>query len=296
MNTEITHQPKTKLKKSNEWRCECGKLLFKGAFLAGLIEVKCSRCKRMVYLQQFHSYTANHNSFMATATPDGTILTVSQGILDALGYKEENLVGKNFTDFINPKFHTATMFWLDGITRDSGEDNPYTSFILPLVSQSSEERVFSILVKQATLAGQNVYVVVAEAGLESADVHDKEVISKLAKKTRQKRESWDFIVSSTGIITEVSGGSQLGYSHGELLGKPLTNLLESPNEQLLSNLKNQESFVVPLSFRTKDSSLGGYEACFTPDFLAEPGSPAFIVALRPPVAPQSASTSRTSGA
>ena len=30
-----------------EYRCECGKLLFKGSLVSAVVEVKCKRCERM---------------------------------------------------------------------------------------------------------------------------------------------------------------------------------------------------------------------------------------------------------
>ncbi len=33
-----------------EYRCRCGKLLFKGHFLAGEIEIKCKRCGKISLL------------------------------------------------------------------------------------------------------------------------------------------------------------------------------------------------------------------------------------------------------
>jgi len=291
---------KLKSKNINEWRCECGKLLFKGAFLAGLLEVKCSRCKRMVYLQQFNSYTAQRQSFMATLSSEGTILTVSRGIEDILGYQQEALIGKNFIEYINPNLHTIIGFWLEGIELKKNDKNPYASLVLPLIAKDSKETIFSLLIRSTHLGGQDIYIVIAEAGLSSADAHDKKVLSKLAQKSRKQRESWDFIINSKGQVIDSSGKSSLGFEKDELLGKSFSGLLQSPSKSLASSLKEQKGFILPLNLKTRSADYKEYKVCFTPDFIAEPDKPAFIVALRPQIssqaAQQSASTSQTSGA
>lgn len=286
------HEPK---KENNEWRCECGKLLFKGTFLAGLLEVKCTRCKRMVYLQQFNSYTAQQQSFMATLALDGTVLTISKGVVDSLGYSEEDIIGKNFLEYINPNLYVSAAFWMEGIEAEKKKTS-HTSLVLPLISKSGEERIFSLLIQSTHLAGKDIYLVIAEAGLSSADSHDKKVISKLAQKSRQQREGWDFIISSAGTIEEASGKSELGYEKEELINVSFPDLLESPNEEFIDGIRKQESFVLDVNLKAKSAKFQKYRVCFTPDFLAEPEKPAFIVALRPQEVPLSASNAQTSAA
>ncbi len=266
---------------SNEWRCECGRLLFKGALLAGLLEVKCPRCKRMVYLQEFDSYTAEHQSFMATVSLDGTIFSVSEGLYSSLGYKQSEVLGKNLIEYINPKLHNAVGFWMENIQQNEEDKSPYTSIILPLIGKDKKEHVFSLLIRSTNLGGKDFYLIVAEAGLSSADAHDKKVISKLAKNSRRQRESWDFLVDNNGLVVECSGKSELGYEKDEVLNKSFLDLIGSDQKELLDKLKTQESFVLTLKLRTKHSGLINYSVCFVPDFLAEEEKPAFIAALRP---------------
>lgn len=293
-NPTSPHNSQSSKKGNNEWRCECGKLLFKGAFLAGLIEVKCSRCKRMVYLQQFDSYTAEHESFMTTISLDGTILTTSQGVEDSLGYSVADMIGKNFVEYINPKFHGAVGFWMSSIKQEEDSDSSYVSLIVPLIARDDREKIFSLLVRPTHLSGQDIYLVIGEAGLSSADAHDKKVLSKIAQKSRKQREGWDFIISSEGKVIDSSGKSKLGYGKDELSGKSFLDLLESPSQELIDSLKKQEAFVLTLSLKTKDSGFEKFEVCFAPDFLAEQNKPAFIVALRPQEVRQFPSSSQTS--
>jgi len=37
-----------------EYRCTCGKLLFKGLILVALIEIKCKRCRTINHFQEEH--------------------------------------------------------------------------------------------------------------------------------------------------------------------------------------------------------------------------------------------------
>ena len=124
---------------TNEWRCDCGKLLFKGAFLAGLIEVKCGRCKRMVYMQQFNTYTAENPSFMATLSLNFTILSASQGVEESLGYKVDDLVGSKVTKVTPDSMHASNIYWMEGLAEIKDEKNPYSSALVLMKTKSDEE-------------------------------------------------------------------------------------------------------------------------------------------------------------
>ncbi|HRV76258.1 MAG: PAS domain-containing protein [Candidatus Nomurabacteria bacterium] len=296
-NPELTKNNRQPKRESNEWRCECGKLLFKGAFLAGLIEVKCSRCKRMVYLQQFNAYTADNPSFMTTMSQEGTILTVSQGLFDALGYAQEEVTGKSFLDFLNPKLHLTALFWIESIAENKHTNNPYSSLIVPLLTKEDEEKIFSVLIRPAHLGGKDIYIVLAEAGKEAADSQEQKVLSKIAQKDRKRRENWDFIIDDEGTILEVSGKSDFGYKKEDLIGNSLIKTLEINDKKLSNQLKIQESYVFTTKLKSKDDKQKEYKACFTPDFIVEPGDKqGFIVAFRPLEAQRDSSTSQTSAA
>lgn len=264
--------------------------------MVGIIEAKCPRCKRIVYLQEFTSYTAERQSFMVTINTDGLILTVSHGIKDSLGYEVSEAVGSSIMEYIDPSIHEATIFWVEGLNQKGRDEGSYTSLIVPLISKGGEEKIFSLLIRPTCLNGKRAYLAVAEAGLDSAKLHDKKVISRLARDGRSQREGWDFIIDKEGLITEVSGVSRTGYLKEDLLGRSLLDIIESDTKEVLESLNKTESFVLSLNLKTKLSKSGKYLVCFAPDFLADPESPAFIVALRPQEAPLSASTSQTSAA
>jgi PAS domain S-box-containing protein len=234
----------------------------------------------MVYLQEFDSYTAEHQSFMTTVSLDGTILSASEGLYDSLGYEQAEVSGTNLIEYINPKLHNAVGFWMESMSQDQGDKNPYTSIIIPLIGKDEKEHIFSLLVRPTNLSGKDFYLIVAEAGLDSADAHDKKVISKLAKKSRKQREGWDFIINTNGLIIEATRKSSLGYEKNEILNESLLDLIESDQKKLIEKLKVQESFVLPLKLKTKQGEPKSYAACFVPDFLADSTSPAFIVILR----------------
>lgn len=277
-----TPQPQSSKKDSSEWRCECGKLLFKGAFLAGLLEIKCSRCKRMVYLQQFNSsYTADNQSFMVTLDDSGTILTISKGVEGALQYPAKEVIGKCLADFIDSKYHGVIGFWIEKIKQNSGEGDPYTSLVLPLISRSGQEDIFSFLVRPIHLNNRDIYIAIAEESFGQADKNNNKTISKIAQKSKQKSRAWSFVINSKGIITEVSDIEGLGYQDESLINTSILDILISYDKSLMDKLARQEGFILPLTIRTKSSKSQEYDVCFTPDFLAGPKESAFIVALRP---------------
>jgi hypothetical protein len=168
---------------------------------------------------------------------------------------------------------------------------------VPLLTKDQGEKMFSILIRPAHLGGRDIYVVLAEVGKEAIDSQEQKVLSKIAQKDRKKRENWDFIIDSKGLILEVSGKSDFGYKKDELLGKDLIKTLDLQDKDLSEQLNKQESYVFTTKLKSKDQTQKEYKACFTPDFIADPEDhQGFIVAFRSLEAQPASSTSQTFGA
>lgn len=80
-----------------EYRCECGKLLFKGVVRTTQIQIKCKRCGA---LSSFGPSDARAVSdrYGVLAARDGTILSVSDSVRKILGYTPEELCSMNMRD------------------------------------------------------------------------------------------------------------------------------------------------------------------------------------------------------
>lgn len=81
----------------NEYRCECGRLLFKGVLLNCNLEIKCKKCGKINIFRVF----SNHQipaSFTFTINESGIITDACHGAEAILDYSLQELVGKPVAD------------------------------------------------------------------------------------------------------------------------------------------------------------------------------------------------------
>lgn len=84
----------------NEHRCVCGKLLFKGIFFDGTLEIKCKKCGTINKVGQI-KITGDKSHYILMIDSNGIISNISNSACDILGYTSNELIGKHFTQ-INP--------------------------------------------------------------------------------------------------------------------------------------------------------------------------------------------------
>jgi|GEM_PF-5092373 len=77
-----------------DYRCGCGKLLFRGLVFRSSMEVKCPRCNKLNFIEGIGS-DRNPNRFSVLTTLKGKIVSISGPVESALGYKPEDLTGDN---------------------------------------------------------------------------------------------------------------------------------------------------------------------------------------------------------
>lgn len=80
----------------NDYRCDCGKLLFKGSLLSCKLEIKCKRCG---IVKTFRSGTQGICSFMFVIDDDGKIMDACNGV-SALECSRQYVIGKLLLDIL----------------------------------------------------------------------------------------------------------------------------------------------------------------------------------------------------
>ncbi|MFA6447453.1 MAG: PAS domain S-box protein [Patescibacteria group bacterium] len=84
----------------SEHRCACGKLLLKGIFFDGSVEIKCKHCKKINQIGRV-KLADDPARYLLIINNQGRIVNASDSAAHILGYLPEELVGKHFTE-INP--------------------------------------------------------------------------------------------------------------------------------------------------------------------------------------------------
>ncbi|MDD5098751.1 MAG: hypothetical protein PHP35_00155 [Candidatus Colwellbacteria bacterium] len=75
-----------------EYRCVCGKLLFKGLLSASVVEIKCKRCARIMVFKDAEP-PSTPASFTLTINQEGVIIDACRGAEVVLCYSRKELIG-----------------------------------------------------------------------------------------------------------------------------------------------------------------------------------------------------------
>lgn len=221
-------------RQSNEWRCECGKLLFKGTLMVGVMEVKCPRCKRMVYIQEFESVTTSQPSLFMVVGLDGEILTVSDSAREVFGYTKEYAVGRNLSEVLNRNARLVMRFWLKKIAKKSPED------FVPFTSRMAIKHIdghwitVTFFARVMDYRSRRVIFGVAELGNEPIARYAAHAIKLGNTIPTIQDDTWDFTTDRSQTILTVSCKNQLGLDNS-CVGKKLFDYLPEQGNFTASN-------------------------------------------------------------
>ncbi|MDD4412631.1 MAG: PAS domain S-box protein [Patescibacteria group bacterium] len=80
----------------NEYRCNCGKLLFKGIFFDGTLEIKCKKCGTISKINRV-KLIDDVNQYLLIVNKQGLVINFSDSACKILGYSNDELLGKEVT-------------------------------------------------------------------------------------------------------------------------------------------------------------------------------------------------------
>jgi PAS domain S-box-containing protein len=201
-----------------EWRCDCGRLLFKGVLMVGVMETKCSRCKRMVYIQQFESVTTSEPSLFMLLSLDGEIMAVSNSVREVFGYSRESTIGKCLADFLNSNTRLVMWFWIKKIGRKSPEDSaPFTSR-MEIKHFDGHWIPVTFFARVMDYQSRRVIFGVAELGNEPIARYVSRELTQGNSREMIQADIWDLTIDRSQIIRVVSGKNQLGLDDSSLGG------------------------------------------------------------------------------
>lgn len=256
-------------KDSHEWRCSCGRLLFKGVFLVGIIEAKCPRCKSIVYLQEYRAFTAGKDSMMIILSPNGTIVSTTSTIKNVLGFEAADAIGINIKDCLPGDYQEVVQYWLDKIFQITQDPEPYFSAVISIINSAGEPVPLAFFAKAVEFKGKRHILSVADS--------DKAVLERfvtlLSNETGPKNldfgrqfTAWDFSIDSKGDIIDTSPNNALNMSV-DLKNKPnlISQIAKFSSQDpvyLAKSVLSDCSKVVELEFSSPLIS-GKYRVCFS---------------------------------
>jgi PAS domain S-box-containing protein len=91
---------------ANEYRCDCGKLLFKGLLLDSKIEIKCKHCQKIMTLGGVFEGMTGNNDYSVAYDKQGKLVAASKSMEEILGYSALELKTLFISD-IDPTVSSA---------------------------------------------------------------------------------------------------------------------------------------------------------------------------------------------
>lgn len=99
-----------------EYRCTCGKMLFRGLILTGGVEIKCRFCKKVHTIAGLSGTLSSPHQYVLILDSEGKILKTTDSAREILGYSESELLQMYAHDLVvmlNRNFCTSLCTMLD---------------------------------------------------------------------------------------------------------------------------------------------------------------------------------------
>jgi PAS domain S-box-containing protein len=201
----------------HDYRCGCGKLLFKGALLMCRVEIKCKRCGAINVMEGMSSCLGGEGCYTMLMGKNADILNVSESATKILGYSREELLTMRAYD-IGPLLPRETYGRLWNTMRSGKE-----SFVLETVQRkkNGETMPVKLRVRFSKLGDMECVFAIADSSrgvAQNVAARDSEPSSLVDYNCDLRAE-----VSARGIYTYMGAKSAdlLGYASGEVLGRTI---------------------------------------------------------------------------
>jgi PAS domain S-box-containing protein len=255
---------------SQEFRCNCGKLLGKGMIIDGNVAIKCRRCGVIYDIKGLNSFINDGegaNRYGLILNGEGKIVNANNSAIAMLGYSSQELIGKNIEEIdrtLPPGFYNkiissanrvSNFFRLDTLHRtNSGTTIPV--IVRFKIFRSAKEDMMILAIADRTLQnGQN----------------EKDLAIGVPAKY-----CCDFIceVDVNGNIVYVDPRVEkiIGYKPEEIIGEALFDLFPKQRESEIKSWfqkfssRHEPYRILDSKFICKDRSVKNLESYLVPHF------------------------------
>ncbi|PYP89872.1 MAG: hybrid sensor histidine kinase/response regulator [Blastocatellia bacterium AA13] len=154
----------------------------------------------------YRSIVENSLGFICTHDLDGLILNLNPAAAAALGYKPEEMIGKNLSEFIPPSRHGLYGHYLDTIRHENSD-----SGVMRLLRRDGGESVWEYKNTLQEESGRPPYVL--------GHAHDVTANKKFEKQLRESEEKYrDLFESSSELIQIARPDGVIVYTNGAWKG------------------------------------------------------------------------------
>jgi PAS domain S-box-containing protein len=256
---------------SQEYRCSCGKLLFKGMAFTSTIEIKCRSCGQINKISGIlgDAIEERQNCFTYLLNRDGIIKDISESVEDILGYCVKEVIGKSIFEFSKKTDKEAFTRLYDSLVNTNSD---VFCQVRPVYqSKSGEYLSFKVSFRVFKSGDEKLLFCVADLASDGCEYHSEEIDS--AKKVDTLCDGYCELapdMTITAIGSRV--GDFLGYSEGEVLGRKMFELLSPKEDQVVQEghveaIKNHNFLrMLGIKMKMKDGQVKELDLYFTPNF------------------------------
>lgn len=256
---------------SHEYRCSCGKLLFKGMAFTSMIEIKCRSCGKINQISGMlgEPIEDRQNCFTYLLDRQGIIKDVSESIEKILGYSVGEVMGKSIFEFSQKTNREAYTRIYDSLV--SSNSDVFCQVNPVYRSKKGEDLKFKVSFRVFKNGEEKLLFCVADLSSDDYQYHSAEI---------DKAKEVDILceiyceISPEMIVVHAGGhgGGFLGYGGDETIGKKIFEFI-APREIQKTYEFHQEAIKREQFFRMQGLKMikkgGEYEELdlyFTPNY------------------------------
>lgn len=253
----------------DDYRCKCGKLLLRGVFFEGTLEIKCRRCGTINKIGQIKP-ADDPRHYLLVINDQGLIVNASDSAGRVLGYAHEELLGKSFIQ-INPSMPQEIGQKFFGAGSVLSEES---NFQLDTVHQAKDGTKIpvTVLLKLYKPINQERYVLVS---VESRKARNGDgSVARDAPQFVDNACDFYFCIDKNGVNEYISPSAEklFGFSPEMVMGKNYFSYLPAETREESRGTFEHFSaegrpYRVPHDIRTgADGEVVHSELYFTPQF------------------------------
>jgi len=224
----------------SEYRCPCGKLLMKGIFLDGSLEIKCKYCKTLNKIGKI-KLKNDKNNYSIIINNDGLVVNACDSACKILGYDYDELIGKKFTT-INPTLPEEIGKKFFGPNSILNEDNYFNIYTNHKTKSGELIPILSYLKLYEQDKNKRYVLLSAEIKKPNSDynLHDKQYIKNAC--------DFYFEIDKDGMFTHIDS------TMSEIFKLTIENVMGKPYFDILPKIRYPMNLLISLKIGVKYAS------------------------------------------
>lgn len=247
------------------YRCDCGRMLFKGFLLDSTVQIKCKRCGKLMAFQGLKEQVLPDVKFGMMFNRHGYLVSASSNIQKLFGHALSDLLAKHYGDLLQAADREVSKRGFEYLWSLPGKEQYFYCSKATFRNKNGVDLPGVIQSKFVVKGSHELLFCVFRSG-DSLDMMETEEFAGLRE--------YPFIlhVSPDGICTDASAARRKPYSwtRSEIIGKPFAQFIKaghSMQKEFSRRLAAKKSFsLLGQTFVRADGGGVRMDVFFNPNF------------------------------